>query len=263
MNAKPRWIIALGGVLLLVIGSLAVGTKTVRTWANQNTKDSLSVDVEQRTLLFSPGGKYLASIDGSSVILRKVEAGTASILGRANTSAVSGVVFDAQQTKLALAREDGQVEIWATDSLNLTHVLRGHRDRITALAFSSDGKSLVSGDSDANVLLWDVASGSLRLKLPEQRGAISAVAFSDDARMLGTAADDIVLWDPSSGERLFALPATNVVPVAGIMFVRGRRDLVSIDTESTITLWDLDNRAARAHFRGPDGAGTGVAFDLT
>jgi WD40 repeat protein len=85
-----------------------------------------------------------------------------------------------------------------------TTVLRGHRDRVTAVSFSSSGELLASGSLDHDVRLWDVASGE-QVQLVQHNTAVHDAQFSPDGRWLVTAANRGGLWDVQTGSNVARL----------------------------------------------------------
>jgi WD40 repeat protein len=259
---RPYLAIGLGGILLLLVGSLAIGVKPVRTWASLVARDSLSVRDDAVRFLFSPDGGLLASVDGATVVVRDVASGQAlTFLRGESDAAVSGIAFDDASRTVAIARENGRIELWDARSGSLKLTLSGHHDRITAIAFSADGKMMASGGSDARAMLWDLPSGSLRFDLSVQRDVVSAIAFSPDGTMLATGGDDTRLWDVATGTERFALPSKGAASVTGLVFARDGKALASIDSEANVVLWDLGTRSVRQAYAGPEGVANGVAFD--
>jgi WD40 repeat protein len=82
-----------------------------------------------------------------------------------------------------------------------TTILRGHRDRVSAVSFSSSGELLASASLDHDVRVWDVASGE-QVQLVQHNTAVHDAQFSPDGRWLVTAANRGGLWDVQTGSNL-------------------------------------------------------------
>lgn len=83
-------------------------------------------------------------------------------------------------------------------------ILRGHRDRVTAVSFSSSGELLASASLDHDVRVWDVASGE-QVLLVQHNTAVHDAQFSPDGRWLVTAANRGGLWDVQTGANVARL----------------------------------------------------------
>lgn len=69
----------------------------------------------------------------------------------------------ADSETLITGMEDSTLGIWKLSrpvgertSLVWTHILRGHRDKVTCLAASRPWSLIVSGSEDCSVILWDL-----------------------------------------------------------------------------------------------------------
>jgi WD40 repeat protein len=83
-------------------------------------------------------------------------------------------------------------------------ILRGHRDRVTAVSFSSSGDRLASASLDHDVRVWDVASGE-QVLLVQHNTAVHDAQFSPNGRWLVTAANRGGLWDAQTGTNVARL----------------------------------------------------------
>ena len=82
-------------------------------------------------------------------------------------------------------------------------VLRGHRDRVTAVSFSPDGTLLATASLDRDVRVWDVATGKWRVL--QHTAPVRDARFSPDGRWIITAASTAGLWDARDGSLVVRL----------------------------------------------------------
>jgi serine/threonine protein kinase len=68
--------------------------------------------------------------------------------------------------------------------------LRGHLDQVWAVAFSPDGRRMATSGKDETTIIWDATTGERLFTLKGHRGAITALDFSPDGRHLVTASLD-------------------------------------------------------------------------
>jgi WD40 repeat protein len=161
---------------------------------------------------FRPGGRELASADGSWFFRTPRPAGPGAIrLWDADTGRpvrtfagqpgpVAGLAWDAAGGRLASAGWDGVVLVFDADAGAELLRLTGHHDWVRAVAFSPDGRLLATAGSDGGLRLWDAGSGLPVQTLRGHTQAITAVAFRPDGREIATAGSDGTLkfWDPAA-----------------------------------------------------------------
>ena len=86
--------------------------------------------------------------------------------------------------RLAAGGADGAGRFTDAATGEELRVLRGHRQRVTALVFTPDGKAVISGSHDGTVRLWDVAGGKELAQFDTEEYAVLALALSPDGRKL-------------------------------------------------------------------------------
>ena len=88
---------------------------------------------------------------------------------------------------LAVAADDGAVQLWDAATGELRLRLLGHSDAVTAVAFSPDSSLVVSASTDRDARIWDVESGRLVQRLHGHFGPVLDARFSPDGRWVVTA----------------------------------------------------------------------------
>ena len=116
-----------------------------------------------------------------------------------------------------------------------------------SVAYGQDGKLLVTAAEDGRVFLWDIGTlRPLREQLTGER--VTSVALSADGTRLATgSADGIVrLWEVKSGRSLGEPLIGRLHSVPEVIFV-GEGKLLAIESkDSSVVVWDADNRVVRA-----------------
>jgi WD40 repeat protein len=158
------------------------------------------------------------------------------------------VAFSPDGRTLALAGENGTIQLWDMDNLAGTpRILTGHEDRVSTLAFSPDGHFLVSGSDDGVIQLWDMSQPALNsAKLEGHTRRILALAFSPDSRWLASAGDDTdillrQLDDPLNPKVLSGYPGT----ILALAFSPSGQTLASAGSDTAIRLWNLNRLAIK------------------
>jgi WD40 repeat protein len=175
---------------------------------------------------------------------------------------VSGLALAADGQTLASASWGGFVQLWDVAS-------RCERERIDipsagspSVAFAPDGRTLAVGGwaRNACIKLRCLDSGVERTLA----AGSGPVAFSPDGRRLASSGtlpgwETVKIWDPATGEELFALRG-HQGPVWGVAFSPDGRTVASASRDWTIKLWDVATGAERATLRGHTDQVDAVAF---
>ena len=117
-------------------------------------------------------------------------------------------------------------------------ILRGHRDRVTAISFSSSGELLASASLDHDVRIWNVSSGEQSL-LVQHNTAVHDAQFSPDGHWLVTAANRGGLWDVQTGANVARLQGHDGTLTAAA-FAPGGLRIVTGGVDGTIRTYRCD-----------------------
>ncbi len=158
---------------------------------------------------------------------------------RANAAVVS-LAYLQDGRQLAVALEDGTVELRHAETGVLVRTLLPATGVAGAVAASPDGKRIAFSATDAAIHLWDLGRNIFLGELPGHLDAIVALAFSPDGRLLASASRDqsAALWDVDAGKLLVDLAKPANEPTALAFSPDGGRLAVG-DTAGGIRYWDL------------------------
>ena len=114
-------------------------------------------------LVFSNDGKILAS--GSYNRIALWDPTTGQQLKKTQTDETVDILQFSPDNKILLSgtHNNGKIQLFDAQSLQLLSTHAGHANDISALLFLADGKTLVSASEDGTMLLWDwykIAQGS-------------------------------------------------------------------------------------------------------
>jgi len=144
--------------------------------------------------------------------------------------------------RIAVCAMESRIKIATLPGLEVTQVLKGHKDVVYSVAWSSGGRYLASGSNDRRVLLWDLQEGGAFHVLWQDDEPVYAVAFAPNGATLAIAprGDTIDLLTVPEGEPAGRLTG-HTADICALSFpIPGL--LVSSSRDATARIWHLDSR---------------------
>lgn len=151
---------------------------------------------------FSPDGAYLAASwsDGRVIAWEPITNKVVLELREPDPTTgdsphprmVNRVRFSPNGKAIALARNDGTVDLYAVSSQQRLHQLDAPEDNspVLELSFNESGKLLASGNKNGTIHLWEPSQGVLITTLQEHKGEVSRVLFSPDGSLFASSGED-------------------------------------------------------------------------
>lgn len=156
------------------------------------------------SLVFSPGGKSLASASGDArceIQVWNLQTGQMRVLKGA-WSGPRSIAFSPDGSQIAAADSDlsnPSIRLWDLET-GTVRVLGGSTRQITSIVFLAGGTELASGSWDETVRLWNVRTGEARI-LGENCSCVCRMAISMQSDKLAAYSLDgrIRVWDLETG----------------------------------------------------------------
>jgi dipeptidyl aminopeptidase/acylaminoacyl peptidase len=176
-------------------------------------------------MAFSRDGKSIAGLD-SRKGLTVWDASTGRVLRSKGEERAGGdlrrniqrldvkcIRFNSADTKIALGRRDGVVEIRDAVSLSVEARLLGHSSDVLSIDFHPDGRRLATGADDRTVRVWDVPTARLLLTLSGHEAGAKQVAFSPDGKRLISNDGRLRVWESEPNWARYSQLASLAAPL--------------------------------------------------
>ncbi|NJO62092.1 MAG: AAA family ATPase [Richelia sp. RM2_1_2] len=197
-------------------------------------------------LIFSPTGKYLATIDKDNQIKVWNFQGKLLQSWQGHDVKNNDIPLDAipnisispdGKTIATIGRFDKRVKLWNFQG-KLIKSWHLNDDWVTSIKFSPDGETLAT-IGDKTVKIWNY-QGNLLRTMTGHKDSISAFNFNSDGRIIATASNDktVKLWQHDTGKLLQTL--THKDNVYAVSFSEDNQFVITGSKDKTLKLWSLD-----------------------
>ena len=196
------------------IGFIENGTSLISTdgggfekVSSIESNDSVTILQQGNDLMkvcISNADGHIATGNGRTVVIRDAEENVLRSFDGHKKLNIQQLSFSPNGRLLAVAGDDGVVDLWDPNSGKPIRKLEKHTGSVQSLAFTPDGTKLVTGGLDGQVFVWNLATGDQIWALEGHRSKVYAVACSPDGKVIATSSRDksIFIWDAKTGERI-------------------------------------------------------------
>jgi WD40 repeat protein len=236
-------------------------------WTERN---SYAVNILEDILTFQAHGDSVTSVDfrhNTNIVASSDEDGNIfvwdadsnTIIHKLNEDkfSVSAIAFSPDGSKLVSGQLDGKIRLWDANKWHQLRVMdidEGIISAVKSITFSPDGKFIISGGK--TIKLWDTDTGKIIRVMQGNGGMLSmieSVAFSPDGKILVTGRssinDQVVLWDSSTGNLMMSFNE-HLGAVTCLKFTSDNTVFISGSIDSSIKIWDINNRVVRKTLTG-------------
>ena len=179
-----------------------------------------------------------------------------------HTDIIQSISYNADDTRILTASEDGTVRVWDAKSGDQLLVLSNHDGGAIGAAFSPDGALIASGANDGAIRIWDAATGTLLQTFNGHLGAVLFVVFSPDGtHLVSSGIDETVrTWRVGPKPYLEAMIDRERLAAFVTLSEEERRSLEANPQPDADAIDACDRLAAQPFDPGAP-AGAGVVFD--
>jgi WD40 repeat protein/energy-coupling factor transporter ATP-binding protein EcfA2 len=225
---------------------------TVKIW-NFNGESRQTLALHQArvdAVAYSPDGQFLVTGGDDKQVIVWDNNGTPVQTINDFPSAISHLNFTtagqwlAPGTWLAIAMDDGTVEIWQFEpdgpTLSPSDItLNGHSDEVTAVQFSPDGTLIITTSVDGTTKVWN-RFGQELYTLKSHDGRVNNLALNRDGSLLATSSNDgtAKIWQLNSPFQHILIGHQDVVN--GISF-SNNGILATSSADARVLIWDINN----------------------
>ena len=195
-------------------------------------------------LAFSHDGKYVVACSQAGLHVYDFPALTLQRMIEVDARNIHALAFSPDGDRLAVGggnpATEGIIEIFSWPEGKSIHVLREHRDSVTAVAWQNTS-SLASASLDRRVILWDLQTGTPIQQLEGHSKGVSSLCFLNNKEILvSTGIDQSVrVWDLTSGELIRSMN-NHTLPVHDLALRpsdEGLPVIVSAGDDRTVRFW--------------------------
>jgi WD40 repeat protein len=142
-------------------------------------------------------------------------------------------------TCLAAGLENGNINIYNTNTYGLITSLTGHSSYVNDLALISTSNLLASGGDDYTVRLWDLTTNTCKYILTGHNDWVMGLKqITSDILASGSWDTTIKLWDITTGQEIRTLTGHTSAIYKSLDLINNGQTLVSGSLDQTIKLWN-------------------------
>ncbi|XP_076464176.1 uncharacterized protein LOC143296232 [Babylonia areolata] len=157
---------------------------------------------------------------------------------------------------LVSGSHDKQLKVWDIRSCECVRTLRGHTDTVTAVKLK--GQYVITGCGDSAVRVYDLKTGKVCLTFQGHSGSVDHLLLIDSLVVSGATDRSIRVWCLKEKCLLHTLRGHD--DEIECLSPHGRK-VMSGSWDKTLILWDVDTGKALHQLRGHSEAITAVQFD--
>lgn len=203
-------------------------------------------DAPVSALAFSPNGVLIAAVSGRSIEIVDLHSGEVKVLGQIGKQPSLVFSPGGKSLASASADARCEIQVWNLQTGQM-RVLKGTWSGPRSIAFSPDGHQIAAADSDLSnpsIRLWDLETGTMRV-LGGSTRQITAIGFLAGGRELASGSWDetVRLWNVRTGEA--RVLGENCSCVCRMAISMQSDKLAAYSLDGRVRIWDLETSRSR------------------
>lgn len=162
-----------------------------------------------------------------------------------HTSTINSLDLTKDQEYLLSASDDQSVKVWngkfGTIRLNLRL-----KDQVKSVRLSHNEKLIVAAASGDAIKIFDSYTGALNLSKKLSGWPAGAVFTRDDTKVLAYSSNEAVVFDASSGNDIFRVPAGKYTLLRAV-FSPNEKQILTCGRQGDVNVWDVVNKKKERH----------------
>lgn len=218
----------------------------IHLWQPNSVITVKNYDAPVSALAFSPNGVLIASASGLSIEIVDLQSKEVTLLGQVGKQPSLVFSPGGKSLASSSADARCEIQVWNLQTGQM-RVLKDTSKGPSSIAFSPDGRQLASADSDLSnpaIRVWDLETGTSRV-LGRATRQITSVAWLPDGKHLASGSWDetVRLWNVHNGEaRILGENCSCVCRIA--ISTKGDR-LAAYGLDGKLRVWDVDTGRSR------------------
>ena len=218
----------------------------IRRWLPQSVTTLRECDAPVSALSFSPNGVLIAAASGSSIEILDLQSGEVMLLGHPGKQTSLVFSPGGKSLASASADGRCEIRVWNLQTGQM-RVLKDSSKGVSTISFSPDGRRLAAADgelSNAAIRLWDLETATSRV-LGRSTRQITSVAFLADGHRLASGSWDetVRVWNIRTGEtRVLGENCSCICRIA--TSTKGDR-VAAYSLDGKLRVWDVETGRSR------------------
>ncbi|CAD8135461.1 unnamed protein product [Paramecium pentaurelia] len=154
---------------------------------------------------------------------------------------IYSMTWDGINEILYCGQKEGQINIWnlKTDTETQLQSEGGHTDVVMDMIAMPKLQFMASASLDGNLILWNTLYNKRERTYKEHTRGIVSLAFNESLILLFSAGFDhnLCVWNPYIESLIFKIQGHSS-PVIGVVVIEGTSQIVSLDQEGSVKVWD-------------------------
>lgn len=225
----------------LQIWSLPTGERVRSLVGTTGAVTALDISQDSRLLL--------SSSDDSRIRLWNMAEG--KLVRTFKQAAVTALAMSPDTQTLVSGSREGMVYVWSAATGRLLKTLSISKSAVTAVIYSPRPHQVITATADHQIQVWNLQTGERDRAFTGHTDTIISLQVMDADTLVSYGKDRTLLWNLKNEELSQIFAQNNAVPVTASISTTGQRqDMVMVDREGRVRIWDYKTKSTRSRELG-------------